>query len=404
MTKQTQHLATLTTALNQRRLLLVWTDVPFPPADLPPSNPALTINRWQDEVPALPADPLLQPDYGPARFSLAALPSLPILTLDPTDRLETAFRRAGVPFKTVCTQHDLPIRDRHSILKLGGDLSTRTGLLLSWDDVRAAPSDPDKAHLLREVRRLAQDSAVLVLAPSPTDVFARLWAGLLAPALRGAAHHFVLGSAVFSWPSPLVWLEAEPAEILAALSQVELEPLPPLVHTSARTLRLVRQLNVPLTPNTVQPPVQPHIQHLPFNELSWEQFEALCAALIEADLQTIDCHLYGVRGDDQQGIDVVATQRGAGKDGANEIWAYQCKRYRQYTPTNLEKAIAELTYRADYYVLMLSIPAAASLRHVVEEKPNIFIWDANDIARKLKDYPAIVEDFFGPAWRTAFCR
>jgi len=174
----------------------------------------------------------------------------------------------------------------------------------------------------------------------------------------------------------------------------------PGMQASAGTLSLVRELNVDLTPSQVQPPVQPRLQRLPLNELSWEQFEALCAALVEANPLTVDCHLYGVRGDDQQGIDVVATQRGADGD---EIWAYQCKRYQAYTPGQLKGAVAKMAYPADYYVLMLSISATAALRGVAKEAPNLFLWDADDISRKLKNYPAIVEDFFGGAWRDAFC-
>ena len=175
---------------------------------------------------------------------------------------------------------------------------------------------------------------------------------------------------------------------------------PPSMQASADTLSLVRELDVALTPSNVEPPVQPHLQHLPFNELSWEQFEALCAALVEVNPLTIDCHLYGVQGDDQQGIDIVATQRGADD---TETWAYQCKRYKAYTSGNLKQALAKMTYQADYYVLLLSIPATAALRQVDDAQPDVFLWDANDIARKLKNYPAIVEDFFGAAWREAFC-
>jgi hypothetical protein len=165
-------------------------------------------------------------------------------------------------------------------------------------------------------------------------------------------------------------------------------------------LSLVRELGVDLTPSDIEPPMQPRLHRLPFNQLSWEQFEALCAALIEANPLTIDCHLHGVQGDEQQGIDIVTTQRGANQ---NEIWAYQCKRYGKYTPGKLKEAMTKLTYQADYYVLVLSIPATVALRRIVDEKCNIFLWDANDIARKLKNYPRIVEDFFGNAWRDAFC-
>lgn len=186
----------------------------------------------------------------------------------------------------------------------------------------------------------------------------------------------------------------------ASFNDLSLGRAVPGTQVSAGSLSLVRELNVDLTPGDIQPPVHPRLQHLPFNELSWGQFEALCTALVEANPMTLDCHLYGVRGDDQQGIDIVATQRGADGD---EIWAYQCKRYKEYAPGKLKEALARMVYQANYYVLLLSIPATAALRRVAEETPGVFLWDANDISRKLKNYPAIVEDFFGAAWRDAFC-
>jgi hypothetical protein len=169
---------------------------------------------------------------------------------------------------------------------------------------------------------------------------------------------------------------------------------------STRELALVRSLNVTLSPEIMTPPVTTQLQELPFNQLSWEQFEALCAALVEAQPVTIDTHLYGVQGDDQRGIDIVATQRGADNE---EIWAYQCKRYKEYSPGKLRHALARMSYPANYYVLMLSIPATAALRQISDEQPNVFLWDARDITRKLKNYPILVEDFFGQAWRNAFC-
>ena len=65
--------------------------------------------------------------------------------------------------------------------------------------------------------------------------------------------------------------------------------------------------------------------------------------------------------------------------------------------------IWRVAYPADYYVLMLSIPATAALRRVADEESKVFLWDGSDVARKLKNYPAIVEDFFGASWREAFC-
>jgi len=200
--------------------MLVWAGVPFAPEERAPRNLALAIKRWREAARALP--PLSsQGEIWP----LAQLPPLPILSLDPTGRVEAAFRQAGVPLNVVCTRRDLPARDRHNLLKLGGDLATRAGLLLSWDDVRAASNDSDKAHLLQEAGRLVQDGVVLVLAPSPSAVFARLWRELLFPALRGAVQHFVLGPADFAWPAPLVRLEVAPEEAFAALAGVAVSPL-----------------------------------------------------------------------------------------------------------------------------------------------------------------------------------
>ena len=228
----------LIAALHARRLLLVWAEVPFPPEEHPPRNPALSIKRWQEAARALPPLPF---DFAHGKpWPFTGLSPLTILSLDPTDRVEAAFRYAGVPLQAVRTRRDLPARDRHSLLKLGGDLPARTGLLLGWDDVHAAPDDPDKAHLLREVRHLARGGAVLVMAPSPTDAFARLWHDLVAPALRGTTHHFVLGPADFAWPTPLVWLEGEPEEILSALADVAIPPPLEPAPTSADPLR--RQL------------------------------------------------------------------------------------------------------------------------------------------------------------------
>lgn len=173
------------------------------------------------------------------------------------------------------------------------------------------------------------------------------------------------------------------------------------LEASTDDLVLVRQLNVVLTPERFKPPAETRVQDLPLNELSWEQFEALCAALIEANPMTVDCHLRGVSGDDQKGIDIAATQRGV--DEKDELWAYQCKRYKSFTPSQVEKVLSKIAFQADYHVLMLSIEAGVRLREVADQKPDFFLWDRKDICRKLKNYPGIVEDFFGPAWRKAFC-
>ena len=203
-------------ALRTRRLLLVWGEVPFAPADRPPASAAVVIADLRARAAPLP----------PITLPIAAPPALRILSLDPTDRLEGALSDQGARPKVVLTRSDVPAEGRHSVLKLGGDLSSGSGLFLSWDTVRAATSDATKRHLLREASRAADGGAVLVLAPEPTAAFARIWRELVAPFLTGAAHSFALGPEAFEWPSPLKHLSGDPAMVLNELAGVAVEPLP----------------------------------------------------------------------------------------------------------------------------------------------------------------------------------
>jgi len=148
-------------------------------------------------------------------------------------------------------------------------------------------------------------------------------------------------------------------------------------------------------------PVTPRIQELPLNALSWENFERLCARLIASDHDVVDCHRYGVRGEPQSGIDIMAYRRVFG-EGQREFVCYQCKRWQQMTPADLRRIVQKFTYPADRYVIMVSLPATAALRDVVAGLPNVDLWDAEDICNRLKNQPELVEDFFGVHWRDAF--
>jgi hypothetical protein len=168
---------------------------------------------------------------------------------------------------------------------------------------------------------------------------------------------------------------------------------------SPRIAQRLATLKAQPSPQAVPPPVEPRLQMLPFEALTWEQFELLCAALVAAQSHVLDCHLYGLRGQDQQGIDIVATQQGKDRQ---ETWVYQCKRYQSYTAGQLRKALAEIEYPADSTVVLLGCAAGTELRDVAAERDNTFPWDAIDISRKLKNFPQLVQDFFGASWRRAF--
>jgi hypothetical protein len=201
-------LTIIAAALHARRLLLVWADVPFPPVSRPPRNPALAIAQWQEDAKSLPPFP----------WPIPQLPPLSILSLDPSNRVEAAFRQANVPLNPLCTQKDVIAPQQHNLIKLGGDLETRSGLLLSWDDVRAASSDPTKVHLLKEAGRVAQEGVVLVAGAAPAQAFARIWKTLIAPHVREAAHHFASGPADCAWPEALVPYSIDLENLLETLT------------------------------------------------------------------------------------------------------------------------------------------------------------------------------------------
>jgi hypothetical protein len=203
-------LALIAAALQARRLLLVWAELPFPPAERAPRNPAQTIAQWQEDAQSLPPFP----------WPIPKLPPLSILSLDPSDRVEAAFRQADVPRNVLYTQKHVIAPQQHNLIKLSGDLETRTGLLLSWNNVRNATSDPSKTHLLREAQSVARDGAVLVFANAPSPEFSRLWNEMVHASVKNARHHFALGPAGFPWPEPLRHLTADPAEFFNGLAHM----------------------------------------------------------------------------------------------------------------------------------------------------------------------------------------
>jgi hypothetical protein len=390
-----------------------------------------------------------------------------IVTTAYDDLLERAFREAGVAFNYIVRSADMQFITPNcpTLFKIYGDLQQVDTLVVTEDDHFGLWRDRDKENVLEEIQSVLRRDTILFLGYDLSDPdFSLLWREVLERAGRFARTVYAVWPGL-SEEEVQVWrdrqivilaedplellsmgyayglemldaqlertgrypefdvLQSQALETLAAgrepgealadgldrlarqvlglgFTDLALGRIPPRMQTSARALSLVQQLRVNLTPDVVEPPVQPRLQALPFNDLAWEQFEALCAALVEANPLTVGCNLYGVQGDFQQGIDVIATQRSSSGD---ETWAYQCKRYKSYTPAQLRKALDKATYPADYYVLMLSIPATAAMREVADRRSNAFLWDARDIARKLKSYPAIVEDFFGPMWREAFC-
>ncbi|RZN39023.1 MAG: hypothetical protein EF813_04465 [Methanosarcinales archaeon] len=104
----------------------------------------------------------------------------------------------------------------------------------------------------------------------------------------------------------------------------------------------------------IDPPVETRKQELPFGGLTWEDFERLCLRLVRLESTVEHCQLYGVRGQKQEGIDIYAR-----KTSADKYSVYQCKRVRDFGPTNIEGAVSKFLVgawasKSDTFVLCTS--------------------------------------------------
>ena len=162
----------------------------------------------------------------------------------------------------------------------------------------------------------------------------------------------------------------------------------------------------------VSPPVDTRAQVLPFNQLSWENFERLCLRLARRESDVEHCQLYGVRGQGQHGVDIYSRLKGQD----NRYVLYQCKKVKDFGPAELRKAVqlflsGRWAERACRLVVCTShsgvrtqcakeIEAqAAKLKGFgVELVP----WDAEFLSFLLKSEAELVDDFFGRQWVISF--
>lgn len=156
-------------------------------------------------------------------------------------------------------------------------------------------------------------------------------------------------------------------------------------------------------PGTARPelPVQTRVQDLPLRELSWQEFERLCCRLVQREPGLIGTpHLYGIPGQDQKGIDIVAH---FATDAEPERRSYQCKNVEGMSAGQLTAVLADmLKYDARWRIVLVAFDAGRELYDVVTGTGNSELWDRRTISDKLKGHPDLVADFFGQPWVDAF--
>ena len=149
-------------------------------------------------------------------------------------------------------------------------------------------------------------------------------------------------------------------------------------------------------------------------QLSWRNWERLCLrmARLEADVQS--CSFYGRAGQAQAGIDLYGRTHSPAR-----YTVYQCKQIKRLTRTTLKAAVTKFTdgvwsdkastlviftsFVADDPQLLLDIESQRDALAARAQSVQLEVWDAEEIAHRLKTKPAIVHDFFGREWARAFC-
>lgn len=164
--------------------------------------------------------------------------------------------------------------------------------------------------------------------------------------------------------------------------------------------------------STIPPPVVTRPQALPFDKLTWENFEKLCLKIIQDEAAIEHCQCYGERGQSQEGIDLYAR-----KSNSDKYWVYQCKREKNFGPAKIEAAVkkflaGEWCGKTETLVLCTTESLNSKDRADTLEEQNYILkeqgitlvsWNRNTLSDKLKKLPDVVEDFFGPAWAESFC-
>lgn len=158
-------------------------------------------------------------------------------------------------------------------------------------------------------------------------------------------------------------------------------------------------------------PVSPRPLALPLDELNWEAFERLCLRVAAQDPDARHAKLYGRRGQKQHGIDIYVRCA----SGKYHVW--QAKRYQDYTANDVRNAVEEFKkgkWIKDAATFTLCVKASLQdtkiqdeIEHQARELRAIGIellaLDGDGLSQRLKEYPEIVDDFFGREWVAAYC-
>ena len=145
------------------------------------------------------------------------------------------------------------------------------------------------------------------------------------------------------------------------------------------------------------------------HDVPWETFERLVLAIAKQVELAMDVRIYGRRGQQQHGIDIV------GFFLPSAATVYQAKRYEIFTARDLEKAVKKYAdgkrpFNATRLVIVTACDASdtavveklESLRETYSDL-TLDLWDRVALSDMLHEQPGIVKRFFGSATAATFC-
>lgn len=152
-----------------------------------------------------------------------------------------------------------------------------------------------------------------------------------------------------------------------------------------------------------EPPLAPQDLELPFGSSKFDDkdFEYLCWDLFEAELG-IEFQPYGVKGNSQDGIDLLSVK---GSDG--NFIAIQCKKVTSFSEADVDKEvkkfkkstlpIKELIFAITCKVSTKTIDAIN--KYSADLHIRVAIWSGEVLSRRIKKYPDLIMSYFGQHWR-----
>jgi hypothetical protein len=163
------------------------------------------------------------------------------------------------------------------------------------------------------------------------------------------------------------------------------------------------RLHTSVVPSSIDPPVETRHQVLPFESLAWENFERLCLRLAIGHGEVVhsadyggaaadgrrsarDARLYGVRGQDQQGIDLYVrlAEIPDGRSAGRRYLCLQSRRIAKLTAAKLRKAVSDFLagkWPPSCRVFVYATSLAAVRTELADEIEAV-------VTQLLKDHPA----------------